>query len=72
MSHTVKEGFPYSFSNGGTAAVPAGAKAMPIPEEPGKFWVDPRTFRPGSFERWDATYYGIRVGAENIEETNDG
>lgn len=64
---TVKNPFNYRFSNGNHVRVPAGAKVAPIPGEPGRFWVDPGTFT-SSLDRHDATYYGVRVEADNVEE----
>jgi hypothetical protein len=65
-NHRVKNAFTYNFGNSRTANVPAGARAQSASAHGGGFrWVDPTTFPANSFERFDATYYGIRVFPDN-------
>lgn len=69
MTLVVKNSFTHRYGHGGTVEVPAGARIeRPVSGEPGVFWVDPSLFPKGSLERHDATYYGIRVPRDNVEE----
>lgn len=49
----------------GAAVTPA--KLGPTETQP-RYWVRPQTFPAGSIERHDATYYGVSVGPEDVEE----
>ncbi len=55
-------------TRGGLAfSTPKGSRVEPVPNEPGVYWVSPYTYARDSIERHDATYYGIRVRASDVE-----
>lgn len=67
MSIVVRQAF--TFSNGASAHVPAGARTQSASAHGEGFrWVDPSIFAKGSLERHDAEHYGIRVWPDNLEE----
>jgi hypothetical protein len=64
----VKETFTHTYGHGGVVTVPAGARTERIIGDNEHRWVDPSVFPPGSIERHDALYYGIRVYPDNLTE----
>lgn len=58
-----------SATRGGLSfVIPAGAPVGPA-SLPGRYWVQPNVFPADSIEHHDATYYGIEISEEDIEET---
>ncbi len=49
--------------------VPAGQRVRPIPGEQGMYWVEDLAsfLMPRSIAMHDATHYGLRVKAEDVE-----
>lgn len=57
-----------------TTKIPQGLKARPCEDSSGQFFLDELPidlFPPNSFERHDATYYGVRLNQDQVEQIEE-
>lgn len=70
MAYFVKETFTYTFGNGNSVLVPAGARTQSasVHGDVDFRWLDPSVYPRNSIAWHDAEYYGVRVPLSNTEE----